>query len=115
MLPVPQQHSSALQGALGLQGCLEVMWGHSQRGGQSCWAQQTLAELSGLLLTLDLCTGRSHPLILTAPGHSPSFVCSGGPGQGCDSVKHGCETQQWLCQPPGLPGKFCSLVWSLGS
>lgn len=48
----------------------------SQWGGQSCWAQQTLAELSCLLLTLDFCTGRLCALILTAPGHSPSFVCS---------------------------------------
>lgn len=87
----------------------------SQWGGQSFWAQQTLAELSGLLLTLDLCIGRSCAPILTAPGHSPSFVCSEGPGQGCDNVKHGCEIQQWLCQPLELSGKFCSLVWTLGS
>lgn len=85
----------------------------SQWGGQSCWAQQTLAELSGLPLTLDLCTGRSCALILTAPGHGLSFVCPGGPGRGCDNVKHGCEIQQWLCQPPGLPGNFCSLLWTL--
>lgn len=46
----------------------------SQWGEQSFWAQQTLAELSGLLLTLDLCTGRSCAPDPDSP-RSQSLVC----------------------------------------
>lgn len=85
--------------------------GGSQQGGQSCRAQQTLAELAGLLLTLDLCTGRSHALILTAPGHGPSFVQEdlGRAVTMSDTAvepSSGCARITW---------EFCSLVWSLGS